>query len=59
MCLVLVAGLPLDQEVVQYGPFVMNTRDEVYQAMLDYQSHSNGFERAKNWQSKIGKSMIH
>jgi len=56
---VLVAGLPLDQKVVQYGPFVLNTQEEVYQAMMDYQTHSNGFERAKGWQSEIGKSMIH
>ena len=56
---VLVAGLPLDQKVVQYGPFVLNSQEEVYQAMLDYQSHSNGFERAAGWESKIGKSMVH
>jgi len=56
---VLVAGLPLDQEVVQYGPFVLNTKEEVYQALMDYQTHSNGFERAKNWQSEIGKQMAH
>jgi len=56
---VLVAGLPLDQKVVQYGPFVVTSQEEVYQAMLDYQSHSNGFERAKGWESKIGKSMDH
>lgn len=56
---ILVAGLPLDQKVVQYGPFVLNTQDEVYQALMDYQTHSNGFERAKNWQSEIGKSMMH
>ena len=56
---ILVAGLPLDQKVVQYGPFVLNTQEEVYQAMLDYQSHQNGFERAKGWQSEIGKSMVH
>lgn len=56
---ILVAGLPLDQKVVQYGPFVLNTQEEVYQAMMDYQTHSNGFERAKGWQSEIGKSMIH
>ena len=55
----LVAGLPLDQKVVQYGPFVLNTQEEVYQAMLDYQSHANGFERAKGWSSEIGKSMVH
>lgn len=55
---ILVAGLPLDQKVVQYGPFVLNTQEEVYQAMMDYQTHSNGFERAKDWESKIGKSMV-
>lgn len=57
--IVLVAGLPLDQKVVQYGPFVVTSQEEVYQAMLDYQSHSGGFERAKGWESKIGKSMTH
>ena len=56
---ILVAGLPLDQKVVQYGPFVLSSQDEVYQAMLDYQSHSNGFERAKGWRSEIGRSMVH
>ncbi|KAL8816273.1 MAG: hypothetical protein Q9191_008360, partial [Dirinaria sp. TL-2023a] len=47
---VLVAGLPLDQKVFQYGPFVLNSQEQVYQAMLDYQSHSNGFERAAGWE---------
>ena len=56
---ILIAGQPLDQKVVQYGPFVMNTQEEVYQAMVDYQSNSNGFERAKGWRSEIGKSMVH
>ncbi|CZT45028.1 probable pirin [Rhynchosporium secalis] len=54
----LVAGLPLDQKVVQYGPFVLNTQEEVYQALMDFQTHSNGFERAKGWQSEIGKRMV-
>ena len=56
---IIVAGLPLDQNVIQYGPFVLSTKEEVYQAMMDYQTHSNGFERAANWESKIGKSMVH
>lgn len=55
----LVAGLPLDQKVVQYGPFVLNTQDQVYEALRDYQNHQNGFERAKGWQSEIGKRMMH
>lgn len=55
---VLVAGTPLDQPVVQYGPFVVTNREEVRQALMDYQSFSNGFERAKGWKSEIGKTMI-
>ncbi|KAF2498875.1 RmlC-like cupin [Lophium mytilinum] len=56
---ILVAGLPLDQPVVQYGPFVLTSRDEVMQAMMDYQGFSNGFERAQDWESEIGKTMVH
>jgi redox-sensitive bicupin YhaK (pirin superfamily) len=56
---ILVAGLPHDQKIVQYGPFVLNSEDEVYEALRDYQTHQNGFERAANWESEIGKSMIH
>lgn len=55
----LVAGQPLDQEIVQYGPFVQTTREGVYQAMMDFQTNSNGFERALNWKSEIGKTMAH
>lgn len=57
--LALVAGTPLDQPIVQYGPFVLNSKEEVAQALYDYQSNTNGFERAKDWQSEIGKSMMH
>ncbi|KAK4179451.1 RmlC-like cupin domain-containing protein [Triangularia setosa] len=56
---VLIAGQMMDQPVVQYGPFVLNSQEEVYQAFVDYQSHTNGFERAKGWKSEIGKSMVH
>ncbi|KAI5288887.1 hypothetical protein KEM54_004734 [Ascosphaera aggregata] len=51
---ILVAGQPLDQKVVQYGPFVVTSEEAVYQAMMDFQSNTNGFERAKNWKSEIG-----
>ncbi len=34
----LLAGKPLREPVVQYGPFVMNTREEIEQAVQDYQS---------------------
>jgi redox-sensitive bicupin YhaK (pirin superfamily) len=34
----LLAGKPLGEPIVQYGPFVMNTREEIEQAVNDYQS---------------------
>lgn len=34
----LLAAKPLNEPVVQYGPFVMNTREEIEQAIRDYQS---------------------
>lgn len=34
--LVLIAGKPLGEPVVQYGPFVMNTREEIERALDDY-----------------------
>jgi len=34
----LIAGKPLGEPIAQYGPFVMNTNDEIVQAVQDYQS---------------------
>jgi redox-sensitive bicupin YhaK (pirin superfamily) len=34
----LLAGRPLREPIVQYGPFVMNTRQEIEQAVSDFQS---------------------
>ena len=36
--LILLAGRPLREPVVQYGPFVMNTTQEIDRAIRDYQS---------------------
>ncbi len=55
--MVLVAGEPLDQEVYQYGPFVMTNRAEIQQTLIDFQTGQNGFERAPGWKSKIGAEM--
>lgn len=34
--LILVAGRPIGEPIAQYGPFVMNSQDEIHQAMRDY-----------------------
>ncbi|WP_395017640.1 pirin family protein [Dongia sp.] len=36
--LILVAGRPLREPVTKYGPFVMNTPEEIHQAIADYQA---------------------
>jgi redox-sensitive bicupin YhaK (pirin superfamily) len=33
---VLLSGKPLGEPIVQYGPFVMNTRQQIEQALDDY-----------------------
>jgi redox-sensitive bicupin YhaK (pirin superfamily) len=36
--LILIAGKPLNEPIVQYGPFVMNTQQEISQALDDFRS---------------------
>lgn len=45
--LLVVSGKPVGEPVVQYGPFVMNTREEIDQALQDFQT--NSFVRNRAW----------
>lgn len=48
---VLIGGQPLNEPVVQHGPFVMNTSAQIEQTIRDHHYGKNGFEMAKYWRS--------
>jgi len=40
--ILIISGKPLKEPIVQYGPFVMNTQDEIYQALSDMRAGKLG-----------------
>lgn len=50
---ILLYGEPLNEPLAKYGPFVMNSQDEIQTTFKDYQSATNGFENANVWDSEI------
>ena len=41
--LLFLSGVPINEKIASYGPYVMNTQTEIMEAMRDYQSGKMGF----------------
>ncbi|MFC4210001.1 pirin family protein [Pedobacter lithocola] len=41
--ILVLSGEPIDEPIVQYGPFLMNTQEEINQAMCDYNEGKFGY----------------
>ncbi|CEP63385.1 pirin family protein LALA0_S08e01222g [Lachancea lanzarotensis] len=54
---VIIGGQILDQPVVQHGPFVETSRDRMLEVFDNYQSGTNGFEKAHGWSSSIANGI--
>ena len=52
---ILLAGKPLNERIVQYGPFVLENEDDLAKTFEDYDAGKNGFEGARTWKSEIRK----
>ena len=50
----LIGWEPLNDPVARYGPFVMNTQDEIYEAIEDYRSGKMGVINPNIGISKLG-----
>jgi redox-sensitive bicupin YhaK (pirin superfamily) len=50
---VVIAGQPTNEAIVQYGPFVMTTQEEIQATFEDFHMGRNGFEKAPGWRASI------
>jgi redox-sensitive bicupin YhaK (pirin superfamily) len=50
-----VSGKPINEPIVQYGPFVMNTKEEIDIAIQDF--NTNNFVRNRAWMNRQEKTV--
>lgn len=55
---ILAGGQILDQPIVQYGPFVETSKERMMEVFQNYQSGTNGFEKAAGWTSSIANGIV-
>ncbi|CCK69974.1 pirin family protein KNAG_0D02240 [Huiozyma naganishii CBS 8797] len=53
----IIGGKILDQPLVQHGPFVETDQEKLYEAFMNYEGYTKGFERAKGWRSDIASGI--
>ncbi|CAH8325195.1 unnamed protein product [Eruca vesicaria subsp. sativa] len=54
---ILVGGEPIGEPVAQFGPFVMNTQEEIDKTIDDFENFTNGFEKARHWKSQAASDL--
>lgn len=54
---ILVGGEPIGEPLAQWGPFVMNTEEQINQTVEDFDNYTNGFEKARHWRSEAAISL--
>jgi len=50
---IVIAGQPMNEPIVSYGPFVLSNEEQLEQTFEDFQFGQNGFENAPGWKSEI------
>jgi len=50
---IIIAGQPMNEPVVSYGPFVLSNQEQLEKTFEDYHIGKNGFEDAPGWESEI------